>query len=267
MSNMKATNERKTNQNWISITKEKEKNTEWLSIAKENEKDSNNWISITKETEKKTNEIDNGNENKNEEVIDKNTPQEPNIDNNEMENIGNWRLSIKTDHDSWISLINDEQVKKMMNGDNHSSTETNKTKNNGSSIPIAIRSTNKTSSIKNENSPNLKSIFNNTQNFVYNKTNNTIIDNNELYLKNHTLLEKTDDSSIASSSYDEEQQQNIINKNLENLTSSVIAFDKKVLQKIDNSVSQERNNEMMKKFSNRKRTSLPGSSALHRKIK
>ncbi|ORX47255.1 hypothetical protein BCR36DRAFT_371740 [Piromyces finnis] len=101
----------------------------------------------------------------------------------------------------------------------------------------------------------LNMIFNNTQNFIY-KNSNLNISNQSLNSNTSTSnTEKLDDSVMTGDEL-------IIDD--EDLTSATIAFDKKVLQKIDNYIPQERNDsEAMNK--RKKRTSF-GSSSLSKTI-
>jgi len=88
----------------------------------------------------------------------------------------------------------------------------------------------------------INKIFNNTQNFVY---------------RSNSLTEKLDDGNMTGDEL-------IIDD--KDLTSATIAFDKKVLQKIDNTIPQERNdNEVMTKIQRKKRASF-GSSSLSKTI-
>ncbi|KAG4086366.1 hypothetical protein H8356DRAFT_1340029 [Neocallimastix lanati (nom. inval.)] len=101
-------------------------------------------------------------------------------------------------------------------------------------------------------------IFNNTQNFMY-KNNNLSFSNQSLNSTTSTNTEKLDES-ISTTTGDEL----IINN--KDLASVTIAFDKKVLQKIDNSLPQERNdNELLNKIQRKKRISF-GSSSLSKTI-
>jgi len=123
----------------------------------------------------------------------------------------------------------------------------------------------KSSSATNEEiikSPSIKpynKIFNNTQNFIY-KNNNLSLSNQSLNSNSSTSNTEKFDESNTTATGDE-----LVIDNKE-LTSATIAFDKKVLQKIDNSIPQERNdNEVMNKIQRKKRTSF-GSSSLSKTI-
>jgi len=111
-------------------------------------------------------------------------------------------------------------------------------------------------------SPSIKSfnkIFNNTQNFMYKNT-NLSLSNQSLNSSTSTNNTEKFDESNATVTGDE-----LIIDDKE-LASATIAFDKKVLQKIDNSIPQERNdNEVMNKIQRKKRTSF-GSSSLSKTI-
>jgi len=123
---------------------------------------------------------------------------------------------------------------------------------------------NKNSSTTNEEilkSPSKKSVnkvFNNTQNSMYKNNNLSVSDQ----LLNNTTSANTKklDESVYTTTGDE------IIIDDKKLDSTTITFDKKVLQKIDNSKPQERNDsEIMDKLQEKKRTSF-GSSSISKTI-
>ncbi|KAG4092535.1 hypothetical protein H8356DRAFT_1702165 [Neocallimastix lanati (nom. inval.)] len=122
---------------------------------------------------------------------------------------------------------------------------------------------NKNSSTTNEEivkSPSKKSInkiINNTQNFMY-KNNNISVSDQSLNNTTSANTKKLDENVSTAT----EDDKNINDRK----SASTIVFDKKVKQKIDEPISQEKNdNDVLNKFQRKKRTSF-GSSSLSRTI-
>lgn len=241
---------KENNQNWISITKENDKNNNgWLSIVKEKENGSGKtWLTISKEKEIINHQNwlsiakikDNNKENNNSPWLSITTNDKSKNNNN------NNTTSYNKENSNWLSITTND-----MNSSNNNNKDDSKTLNNSNS-----------NEIKSNNAIGLED----------HKENSEILDinldifslpNNELKpLKN--IFSNTPNFVINSASDDTIYDDDIIINN-KDLTSSSIAFDKKVLQKIDNSIPQERNNEIIKKIK-RKRTSLIGSSTLHQEV-